>query len=172
MAVVNDTTIAAVVRAASAGFTQSWSHDGGQTWSAAINSAVDGAASKPALVSVARQSATSANTRTGADASVSGRLLILAYDVVTRLRMALSTSKDGGTTWRYLATLDNGTDATPNVTEKSTCYPTTIVVGAEILTVWSTYNGGPARTAHVQRNEKESDWFANIKIARVALPTN
>jgi hypothetical protein len=171
MAVVNDTTIAAVVRAASAGFTQSWSHDGGKTWSAAINSTVDGAASKPALASVALQSAPSAKTRMG-DASLSGRLLILAYDVVTRLRMALSTSKDGGTTWKYLATLDNGTDTTPNVTEKSTCYPTTIVVGAEILTVWSTYNGGPARTAHVQRDETESNWFANIKIARVGLPTN
>ena len=122
---------------------QSWSRDGGHTWETASASVVDGAASKPALASFASD---------GRD-----RTIVLAYNVHERKRMALSTSSDGGLSWRYLATLDNGT--TPGE-ESSDCYPTVIVAGEELLTVWSTYDGGPS-----------ANGFAGIKLARTALPT-
>ena len=78
-------------------------------------------------------------------------------NVVTRERMALSTSTDSGVSWRYFATLDNGSDAATH--ETSDCYPTVIVHGQELLTAWSTYSGhGTSGVAPA------------IKLARTALP--
>ena len=66
--------------------------------------------------------------------------------------MALSTSVDGGVTWQYYATLDNGT---ATKAEASDTYPTVIVSAdqQELLTVWSTYcpRGPAARAAHAAR---------------------
>ncbi len=108
-------------------------------------STLNGASSKPALTT-----------------APSGAL-VLAWNVQTRVRMALSTSTNGGMTWAYLATLDNGTDpgAPAGEVERTDAYPTVIVTAGEILTAWSTYNGGPAIDVPPSP--------ANIKLARVPL---
>ena len=120
---VNRTTMLALIRSTKPGFLQSFSHDGGRHWTPAVASAVDGAAAKPALAAY----------RTAAG----GRGLVLAWNVVTRERMALSTSLDG-VQWSYYATLDNGS-AAAHPTESADFYPTTIVDDHEIVTVWSSY---------------------------------
>jgi hypothetical protein len=146
MAAVNSSTILAVVRSKEAGFTQSWSHDGGHHWDTATRSPVDGAASKPALAAFRTDDRT--------------LKVVLAYNVVTRERMALSTTVDGGRTWRYFATLDNGTSRmVPG--ETSDAYPTVVAVGAELLTTWSTYGSGGG---------SGGGGFNTIKLARTALP--
>jgi hypothetical protein len=144
MAVVNSTTMLAVVRSKGPGFTQSWSHDGGHHWSRATASPIDGAASKPALESF----------RDGSTTKV-----VLAYNVITRERMALSSSTDG-VTWFYFATLDNGTS--PLVpSETSDAYPTVVAAGQELLTTWSTYGSGGG---------SGGGGYNTIKLARTSLP--
>lgn len=141
MAVYNETSVFAVVRSAGVGFYQSWSHDHGVTWSKAVNlTGIDGASAKPSLVSYGNES---------------NRTLVLAYNVHDRHRMALSHSRDGGRSWHYFATLDNGTGHT-------TCYPTNIVDGEQLLTAWSLYYGGPSILSEVQP--------ATILLGRTALP--
>ena len=147
------------VRSAGVGFAQSWSHDGGKSWLPASRSTVDGAASKPSLVSFVPAVARGSNW----PASGPHRVLVLAYNVVDRRRMALSTSRDGGNSWTYLATLDNGTDHT-------SCYPTTIVVGEEVLTAWSAYFGGPAGESTGGAAAAAAAAPANIRLARTAVP--
>ena len=131
--VVNQTSMMALIRAAGPGFLQSWSHDGGRHWEPVVASGVDGAATKPALASFVTHSGTT--------------VLVLAWNVVTRERMALSTSLDGET-WSYLATLDNGTMAA-HVEESRDFYPTVIASGEELLTVWSSYPAGGERYGHI-----------------------
>jgi hypothetical protein len=54
--------------------------------------------------------------------------VVLAYNVVTRERVALSTTVEGGKTWRYFAAVDDGTS--PLVPgETSDAYPTVVAVG-------------------------------------------
>jgi hypothetical protein len=145
MASVNHTTILAVVRSKAAGFTQSWSHDGGHHWATATPSPIDGAASKPALESF----------RVGSMTKV-----VLAYNVITRERMALSSSTNGGVTWSYFATLDNGTS--PLVPgETSDAYPTVVATDQELLTTWSTYGSGGG---------SGGGGYNTIKLARTSLP--
>ena len=146
MAAVNSTTMLAVVRSKGAGFTQSWTNDGGHHWTSATQSSIDGAASKPALESYRDRD---------------GRAkVVLAYNVVTRERMALSSSTDGGSTWEYFATLDNGTS--PLVPgETSDAYPTVAAAGNELLTTWSTYGSGGG---------SGGGGYNAIKLARTALP--
>ena len=149
------------VRTAGVGFAQSWSHDGGQSWLPASRSPIDGAASKPSLVSFMPAKARGGGS--GKRPAVgSQKVLVLAWNVVTRRRMALSASRDGGNSWTYFATLDNATDHT-------TCYPTNIVVGDEVLTAWSTYDGGPSATAAAA---SASTAPANIRLARTAVPVS
>ena len=80
--------------------------------------------------------------------------------------MALSTSTDG-VSWSYYATLDNGTGTAPP--QSSDCYPTVLQVGEELLTTWSTYDGGPAE-AEGGVAGAASGGPANIKLARTAVP--
>ena len=145
MAVVNDTTMLAVIRSKSAGFTQSWSVDGGQHWEAATASPIDGAASKPALESFHDGNTTK---------------VVLAYNVITRERMALSSSTDGGLTWSYFATLDNGTSPLVK-SETSDAYPTVVATEQELLSTWSTYGSGGG---------SGGGGYNDIKLARTALP--
>ena len=80
--------------------------------------------------------------------------------MVTRERMALSSSTDGGATWAYFATLDNGTS--PLVPgETSDAYPTVVAAGNELLTTWSTYGSGGG---------SGGGGYNAIKLARTALP--
>jgi hypothetical protein len=148
MAVINGTSMLAVVRNTGTGFMQSWSHDGGHHWGVASKSPVDGAASKPALAAFT--------------SSRHGRVLVLAYNVVTRERMALSTSTDGGASFQYFATLDNGTSSAAAAGERSDAYPTVVVdgtgTGTALLTTWSTYGG--STPGH----------YDTIKVARTELP--
>ena len=134
------------MRSAGPSFMQSWSHDAGHHWEVASKSSVDGAASKPAL--------------TAFTSSRHGRVLVLAYNIVTRERMALSTSTDGGASFQYFATLDNGTSSAAAPWERSDAYPTVVVdgTGAALLTTWSTY--GDRKPGH----------YDTIKVARTALP--
>ena len=143
MAFANKTSLLAVIRSARIGFMQSWSNDGGRSWSPAVKSSVNGAAAKPAL------------------AAYGENQLVLAYNVETRERMALSASSDGGRSWNYFATLDNGT-AGPPLPQSSTCYPTVLAQDEHLWTTWSTYDNGPRDGTAVG--------FANIKLARTALP--
>jgi predicted neuraminidase len=150
LAVVNSSTLLAIVRNTGTGFLQSWSHDNGQSWSAAVPSSVPGASSKMALQSLPTTSGASSST------------LVLAWSVRSRERMALSTSTDGGVSWRYYATLDNGTSVAPP--ESSDCYPTVLHVRDSLLTTWSTYDGGPRVSVD------DETGYANIKLARTPLP--
>jgi hypothetical protein len=98
---------------------------------------------------------------------------VLAYNVISRERMALSTSVDGGLNWKYYATLDNGTS--PTVAEGSDTYPTIILSGsgAELLTTWSSYcKGCPAVGNKMPARPVRQDLgsFSTIKLARTALP--
>ena len=159
MAAVNSTSLVAVVRSAGVGFLQSWSHDGGRSWGRAVPSAVDGAASKPALAALP---VPPGDGRGGGG----NHPLVLAWNVVTRERMALSTSTDGGVHWRYWATIDNGT-ASPGSQHTSDCYPTVVVAGDALLTAWSTYSGGPRSGV----GGGGGGGFADITLATTALPT-
>jgi len=96
------------------------------------------------------------------------RTVVLAYNLGSRERMVLSTSTDGGVTWQLFATLDHGKE--PGQT--SDTYPTVIASGSELLTVWSTYDGGPANanTNTNSNSNPNSRGFANIKLARTRLP--
>lgn len=149
MAVVNSSTLLAMVRNTGTGFLQSWSHTNGKSWSAAVPSSVPGASSKMALQSLPAAPGAGAST------------LVLAWSVQSRERMALSTSTDGGESWHYYATLDNGTAVAPP--ESSDCYPTVLRVRDSLLTTWSTYDGGPSE-ANADKG------YANIKLARTPLP--
>ena len=86
----------------------------------------------------------------------------MAYNVETRHQMALASSVDGGATWRYYATLDNGTGYT-------TAYPTNVVRGTEMLTAWSVYRGGPAEAGGVGGGPAVAP--AEIWLGRTALPS-
>jgi len=88
--------------------------------------------------------------------------------------MALSTSTDAGITWKYYATLDNGT-----VTKKesSDTYPTVIISAdqREMLTVWSTYcPGGTAMGKDADGGSvgdvKDQTCYATIKLGRTPAP--
>ncbi len=124
IAAVNKSTFVAVIRSRGVGFYQSWSHDNGLHWSNATFSSLDGASSKPALISYFP----SLNLKH------ENNILVLAYNVVKRKKMSLSLSIDGGYRWKYFATIDNGTNYT-------TAYPTAIQRDRQIVTVWSTYGG-------------------------------
>eukprot|EP01047_Picozoa_sp_COSAG01_P019231 COSAG01_NODE_1064_length_11885_cov_7.744358_7_plen_505_part_00 len=167
LAVVNSTTLFAMVRNTHPGFLQSWSHDMGRTWTAAIPSSAHGASSKMALLSLR-----DTQRRVGAGAEpASAATLVLAWSVYSRERMALSTSTDGGISWHYFATLDNGSATAPP--ESSDCYPTVLQAGDSLLTAWSTYDGGPRddSAGEVEKGVGGGDGRANIKLARTALPT-
>eukprot|EP00041_Stephanoeca_diplocostata_P006224 m.78562 g.78562 ORF g.78562 m.78562 type:complete len:487 (-) comp16244_c0_seq1:166-1626(-) len=150
MAYVNATTLLAVVRSVGVGFTQAWSHDDGESWTTAVPSAVDGASSKPSLIAVSNP------IRRGKEYTVGGtdeyHPLLLAYNEVTRVRMALSVSLDGGDSWKYYATLENGTGIGTD------CYPTNIIVGNEVLIAYSTYTRGADGS------------ISDIRLAQTPLP--
>jgi hypothetical protein len=124
-----------------------------------VPSAVNGASSKPALVAVNGPKLGAHGVRRSNDDAQA--TLVLAWNVETRERMgalfaalvccscsasvhqrifcltvvstALSTSTDGGESWEYYATLDNGTAISPP--QSSDCYPTVLQVGESLLTV-------------------------------------
>lgn len=160
MAYVNATTLVAVVRSAQVGFTQAWSHDDGLTWTTAIMSAVDGATSKPSLTTVPPPE------HSGTEQVHSDfRTLLLAYNEITRVRMSLSISRDGGDTWQYYATLENGTGIGTD------CYPTNIVVGNEVLTVYSTYTHVDTESmSDINTQIEGKDSISDIRLARTPLP--
>lgn len=165
MAVVNDSSMVAVVRSQGVGFTQSWSHDGGHHWLPGEPSSVAGASSKPALASW-EPAVASAAAATRGDSGDSGteaktRHLALAYNVRTREQMALSTSTDGGVSWQYYATLDTGKLSPGSPHETSDAYPTVVLSGKELLTAWSTYGSGGG---------SGGGGYNTIKLARTALP--
>ena len=103
---------------------------------------------------------------------------MLAFNLQTRERLLLATSTDTGHTWRSFATLDTGHEAG----QTSDAYPTVIVSGSELLTVWSTYDGGPRNKAASYYPDKVASYypdknsgqrihgFANIKLARTRIP--
>ena len=78
------------------------------------------------------------NVRVCVGVILENRTLVLAFNLDTRERLLLATSTDTGHTWRPFATLDTGHEAG----QTSDAYPTVIVSGSEVLTVWSTYDGG------------------------------
>jgi hypothetical protein len=137
------TTLLAIIRSSSVGFQQTVSHDGGDTWELPTNTGVPGASSKPALALVPTTSADGGNEEAGGGEGGRGTEqggnpgILLSYNLRTRVQMVMSVSWNGGGSWEDFAMLDTGEGLSQD------CYPTTIVMQNETVTVYSAYHGGP-----------------------------
>ena len=116
------THVLAMVRGpGTTGLRTSVSKDGGFTWDPWSESGIDAASSKPSLASADGGEGNSRNSSSGSgsDSGVGGDggsggdgggmdapVLLLSYNIHTRVRMALDISRTGGSTWEPFALLD------------------------------------------------------------------
>lgn len=171
MASTGGVDLIAVIRSTGVGLLQSFSSDGGHTWTAAVAAGVDGASSKPSIVAVP-PFATRGDGDGGSGGGAGRATLIMAYNVETRLRMELATSADNGATWLPWATIDDGSNIV------ATFYPT-VLADTVTNTVLTVYSATRAENSTANKCPRLADdprgsttgCFTDMRLVKTTMPT-